>query len=273
MNDDASDLIRLDLYPIGDRANPRRAALVERFKADLDARQVCVLSDFITKEARQRMIGDALAILPKAYRNRSHRTCFLNRNGDPSVNENHPRNTFFDASYRMMAYDLFDADMALPRFYRWPAIRELVADVVGAQRLFLNEDPYQPANVVAYGDGDQSTWHFDRGNDFTVTLMLQAPEAGGVFELAPEVLDDDDPDMRRLADVLQGRSRDVISVDRVPGALVIFRGDRSAHRVSPVKGDTLRLMCVMVYEPKPGVVGRPEVNATVYGPRTSQARA
>jgi len=271
MSDAAADLVRSDQYPIDRVDDPSRTELIKRLRAELDSRQICVLPDFITELAREGLIAEAMERLPQAYRNRSHRTCFLSREADPSVPADHPRNTFFDASYRMMAYDLFGEGTALRRLYRWPALSAFVAEVVGAKRLYLNEDRYQPANVLAYGDGDQSTWHFDRGNDFTVTLMLQAPEAGGAFELAPEILDEDDPSMSRLAALLAGRSSDVTRVDRVPGALVIFRGDRSVHRVAPVKGDTLRLMAVMVFEPKPGVIGRPEVNLTVYGPRVATA--
>jgi hypothetical protein len=39
--------------------------------------------------------------------------------------------------------------------------------------------------------------------------------------------------------------------------------------VSPVVGDRLRIMGVFVYEFAPGVAGDPEVNATIYGPRTA----
>ncbi len=125
--------------------------------------------------------------------------------------------------------------------------------------------------MLSNGDGDRSTWHFDHGNEFTVTIMLQSSDGGGVFEIAPEIIDRDDPSLRRLTDVLLDRSDEVNRVGRSPGSLVIFRGDRSVHRVSPVEGDTLRLMAVFVYEPKPGVVGLPEVNATIYGPRVEQA--
>jgi hypothetical protein len=179
-------------------------------------------------------------------------------------------------SYRMMAYDLFGPGCALPAFYQWEPLRRFVADILGESELYLNADPYQPANVLCYGEGDRSTWHFDRGNEFTVTLMLQEPEGGGIFEIAPEILerqDDDGVDMSALAGVLRGDKTNVIQVPRAPGSLVIFRGDRSVHRVSPIEGDRLRLMAVLVYEQKPGVMGRPEVNATIYGPRVVQGAA
>ncbi len=276
MTVDAATLIRRDLYPLDEPGNPKCGDIAARAKVDLDRDQVCVFEDFITEEARLQMIADVMAILPEAYPNRSHRTCFLNQQPDPALPDDHPKNIFFDASYRMMAYDLFDPASALPAFYGWAPLRDFVARVLGEDRLYLNADPYQPANVLCYGDGDRSTWHFDRGNEFTVTLMLQEPKAGGIFEIAPEILarqDDASADMAPLAAVLNGDKTNVISVPRAPGSLVIFRGDRSVHRVSPIEGDRLRLMAVLVYEKEPGVMGRPEVNATVYGPRVAQGAA
>ena len=276
MTIDAADLIRSELYPLAEDGNLLRSAAIARAKADLDRQQVCVLENFITEDARRRMIADVMATLPDAYPNRSHRTCFLDQRPNLDLPDDHPKNTCFDASYRMMAYDLFDPEGALPAFCLWEPLRRFVADILGEAELFLNADPYQPANVLCYGEGDRSTWHFDRGNEFTVTVMLQEPEAGGIFEIAPEILerqDDDSVDMSALADVLNGDKTNVIQVPRAPGSLVIFRGDRSVHRVSPIEGDRLRLMAVLVYETRPGVLGRPEVNATIYGPRVVQGAA
>ncbi len=59
-----------------------------------------------------------------------------------------------------------------------------------------------------------------------------------------------------------------IEVARTEGALCIFQGCNSLHRVTPVLGGQMRIMAVFVYENQPGVVGDPEVNAAVYGRRT-----
>ena len=71
--------------------------------------------------------------------------------------------------------------------------------------------------------------------------------------------------MWSLSRVLLGDRSKVVSLERREGALVIFRGCHSAHRVTPVAGTRLRQMCVMVYELEPGVIGDPVVNETVYG--------
>jgi len=265
---DASDLVRRDLYPLDALDSPRMAEVIAEARADLDRRQFCVLPDFVTDEARAAMVAEANAAMPDAYVNRSRRTCFLNQNPAPDRPDDHPMNLFFDTRFKIVAFDQFPDEGPTVRLYGWRPVREMIAAIVGLDELYMNEDLYQPSVVLGTRNGDSSPWHFDRGNAFTVTLMLQEPEEGGVFEIVPEIWPDDDADPAELLDILHDRSREgVHSVRRVPGSMVIFRGNRSVHRVTTVEGDTMRLMMVMSYEDRPGVIGRPEVNASVFGPR------
>ena len=168
----------------------------------------------------------------------------------------------------MIAYDQIPESSPLKTFYHHPAVRALIAEIVGEGELFDNEDPYQPANYVCYQDGDESSWHFDADNSFTMTLMIQPSELGGEFEMSPHTRTDADQKYDNVAKVLRGERQDtVVSIGREPGALCIFKGCNSLHRVTPVSGDTLRIMGVFVYEFSPGLVGDAEVNATIYGPR------
>ncbi len=265
-------VVNLEAYPIADPDDPGRKSLVERLRAELERDQVCVLPGFMRRGARERAAAEALAARPLAHHIRDRRNCYLQRNQDPSLPQDHPRNLLFETSSRMIAYDLIPADSPLKTLYHWAATRRLVADIVGAAALYDNADPYQPANMLCFEEGDSSSWHFDSGNAFTVTVMLQAPEAGGAFELVPNARSETDPNHDYLRAVLLGeRPEDVVEVAREAGSLCIFRGCNSLHRVSPIRGDTLRIMGVLVYETEPGVVGDPEVNETVYGPRVAQA--
>lgn len=260
------DVVNLDLYPITDRASPERAALIARLKRDLDDQQYVSLPDFIRPEARERAVADALAALPRAHHNSSNRNCYLQRKGDASLPADHPRNIMLEASTRMLAYDSFPDDCPVKTLYHWEPVRQMVAEIVGAGTLFDNEDPCQPVNLLCYRTGDRSAWHFDSVNAFTMTLMLQASEAGGDFEMVPHTRTDDDQNYDYVRRVLTGEcARDAVSVARSAGALCIFRGCNALHRVSPVEGKSMRIMGVFVYEREPGVVGDPEVNATVYG--------
>jgi hypothetical protein len=140
-----------------------------------------------------------------------------------------------------------------------------VVDIVGAAALYQNEDKYQPVNVNCYGEGDQFAWHFDSWNAFTLTLMLQAAESGGEFEIVPDIRSDEDPRFAEVGSVLRGGSSRVIRVPREPRGMVIFRGCNSMHRVTPVVGSRQRIMSIFVYENEPGIQGDPKVNETVYG--------
>ncbi len=258
-------------YPLdGDSAAV--AALVGTCRAQLDGRQYCSLPGFIRGDAVEEMARQAVPLLPQANPANSRRNCYLQRAGDPSLGNEHPRNIFNQASYRMIAADLLTEGSHLKRLYHWPPFQQMVAAIVGTGRLFPNEDPLQPVNVICYGDGDQSAWHYDSTNAFTMTLMLQAAEEGGLFELAPNTrAGEGDEDIPYMLEVLKGGRDRVATVSREPGELTIFRGCNSLHRVSPVSGDRLRMMAVFVYEEAPGITGDPEVNQTVYG-RTGAER-
>lgn len=256
-----TEVVNTDLYPIdtGDIE-----ALAADHRAALARDQYVVLPDFIRPEARALAIRQIEAALPRAHANASARNCYLHRSGDPAFPPSHPRNHMMEASTLMVAADLLPENSPLKILYRWPETQALVAAIVGVDRLYENEDPMQPVNALCYRAGDRSAWHFDSVNAFTMTLMLQAPDAGGRFEMAPNTRTDDDQRYDNVARVLAGEG-EAVEVGREEGALCIFRGCNSLHRVSPVEGDRMRIMGVFVYEERPGVTGDPEVNATVYG--------
>jgi hypothetical protein len=252
-------------YPI-DRGRNATAHIIEAARRDLGSQQYCSLPGFFGEQAVAEAAAQALDRIDRANPSESLRNCYLHRQGDPALPDDHPRNILNPGRYRMIAADLFDPDAHIKRLYAWDPFRDFVAAIVEEPELFPSEDPLQPVNVICYGDGDQSAWHYDSTNAFTMTLMLQAAEAGGAFQLAPNTRSGpEDEDIPYMQAVLAGKDPRIAEVSRAPGELTIFRGRNSLHRVTQVTGDTLRLMAVFVYESEPGVIGDPEVNMTVYG--------
>jgi carrier-protein-independent halogenase WelO5-like protein len=259
------DIIDLDRYPLaGDTA--KRATLLKSLKSDLDQYQFCALPNFFRPAALAQVVAEASANRAKANDNNSLRNCYFEQIENPDLPKDHPRNIMHNTGNRMLGYEHVPKGSPIRLFYHWPEIRRMVAEIVGAVQLFENEDPWQPANILIYEPGDLSAWHFDSTNAFTMTMMLQAPDAGGAFELVPNTRTDTDQNYDYVQQILLGkRDQDIVEVGRNPGELCIFRGCNSMHRVSEVKGTTRRIMGVFVYEDKPGVIGDPVVNATVYG--------
>ena len=264
------DIINMDIYPVTDPNDPGRQALIERYAGELQNNLYCTLPDFVTVSALEAMTAEAKNLQGIAFHNNSLRNCYLHRQPDPTLKDDHARNLQDRSSTRMIAYDQIPENSPLKTFYHHEAVRSLIAEIVGEGELFDNEDPYQPANYVCYQDGDESSWHFDADNSFTMTLMIQPADQGGEFEMSPHTRTDADQNYDQVAKVLRGeRNETVVSIGREPGALCIFRGCNSLHRVTPVRGDTLRIMGVFVYEFRPGLIGDAEVNATIYGPRVA----
>jgi len=253
-------------YPL-DADDPAAVAdLVGTCRAQLDRQQYCSLPGFFHADAIANLVDETIPLLARANRAESWRNCYLQRDKTPELGDDHPRNIFNHASYRMIAADLFGETSALKRLYYWRPFQDMVAGIVGVDKLYPNEDPLQPVNVICYGDGDQSAWHYDSTNAFTMTLMLQPAHEGGLFELAPNTrYGAGDENIPYMQEVLRGERGRVETVSREAGELTIFRGCNSLHRVSPVEGDRLRMMAVFVYEEEPGIRGDPEVNQTVYG--------
>ena len=256
--------INFDRYPLEDPSAV--AAIIADAKANLDRDQYCSLPDFLTNEALTEEAARVQSLKDKANPANSLRNCYLQRQGDPNLPADHPRNIMHPARYRMLAADLLPDTSALKLMYYWAPFQRMVAGIVGEETLYPSADPLQPVNVICYADGDQSAWHFDSTNAFTMTLMLQAAEKGGDFEMAPNTRESaENEHIPYMTEVLTGPSDRVKSVGRSEGELTIFRGCNSLHRVSPVEGPRDRLMAVFVYENEPGIIGDPEVNMTVYG--------
>ncbi|HSF95206.1 MAG TPA: hypothetical protein VLA52_09290 [Thermohalobaculum sp.] len=252
-------------YPL-DRGGAALERVISDCRTQLESNQYCSLPGFLLPEAVREAAREAKALHGRANPANSRRNCYLQRQGDPGLPADHPRNILLQARYRMIAADLLPGQSHLKSLYYWEPFQEMVAKIVGSPKLYPNEDRLQPVNVICYGEGDQSAWHYDSTNAFTMTLMLHAASEGGVFELAPNTRHGPGADdIPYMTEVLQGGRGRVRTVSRAEGELTIFRGCNSLHRVSPVIGDRARLMAVFVYEDEPGITGDPEVNLTVYG--------
>lgn len=123
-------------------------------------------------------------------------------------------------------------------------------DDAGVAAIKERTDGLGALNVMFYEQGDDLGWHFDNA-DVAVTLMLQAPESGGVFEYVPALRTASDQNPSGVAALLGGDRAGVRTLDPEPGTLSLFRGHLSPHRVTPVQGDVSRINAVVSYADRP----------------------
>jgi hypothetical protein len=124
--------------------------------------------------------------------------------------------------------------------------------------------------VQASRDSEALNWHFDR-SEFTTTILLQAPDQGGELEYRKDLRSADDPNYDGVAAVLRGEDPQVKKQTLKPGALNVFRGVNTLHRVVPVAGPVERLVAIFAFFDRPGVVMTAKDQMGFYGRATAAA--
>jgi hypothetical protein len=257
------DIVDLDRYPLDRPDAPTYADLVARCRADLTERGAAVLEGFAPEAALERARAELAPVLGHAfYAPKTHNPYLVA--DDPAFAPDHPRNAPQATDSATLAYDHIGADTVLERLYRWGRFAPFVADVLGFEALHAYADALSPVNVLVYRPGTQTGWHFDAAS-FVVTLILQQAEGGGVFEYAPFVRTDSDPGFDAVAPLIAGKAAAPGVLAQPAGALVIFTGHYTLHRVTPVTGDRDRLVGVFSLAPEAGRRTDAHNQKTFYG--------
>jgi hypothetical protein len=260
------DILDLDRYPLDQADSAATRALVARCQADLAADGMFNLDRLLRPGAISRAVAEVKPVLERASftHRRSHNIYF--RNDLPGLAPDHPALRNCETVNHTICADQI-AGTVLMRLYQWPPFAAFLAAVMDKPDLYTMADPLARVNVMAYRDGEALNWHFDR-SEFTTTLLLQAPEGGGGFQYRTGLRSGDDPNYDGVARLLEGRDRQVETLHLAPGALNVFRGKNTAHRVTPVAGGRERIIAVFSFYERPGVQFSEEERIGFYGRAT-----
>ncbi len=237
----------LERYPLDQPG--RCELLIERCREELAGLGVCSLPAFVRTAT---IAGAAEELLPLVrersfFHSRRHNIYFTDT--PPGIAADHPALALQETSSRTVCDDQI-AWSFVHALYEWPPLRNFLARVMGKPRLHLMEDPLARVNVMGYREGEGLGWHFDR-SEFTTTLLIQASQDGGHLEYRPDLAQDD---LDGVAGLLEGRDAARCTHVQQAGTLTVFKGRNTAHRVTPVVGETERLIAVFSYFDRPGVV-------------------
>ena len=137
--------------------------------------------------------------------------------------------------------------------------------VLGLAGVYPYPDRLSSIVISVAGDGMELGWHFDTSAS-SVTMLLQAAEAGGVFEYVPAVRDADAGDMGfAMVDKVLDGDEPLHALDFDPGDLVLFRGRNALHRVTPTEGSTTRSLVIFAFNERPDASMSDEALMTFFG--------
>lgn len=266
-----ADFIDLDRYPIDELRSARGRALIADIKRDMSERVICSLPGFLRPAALARMVAEAEALEPLAYRGPTEASPYFYNYRTAELDDlppDHPLARKTPRRLRQIAYDLIPPTTAIWRLYNWDPLTAFLAEAVGVERLYRSADPFQALNISVMDEGGCQHWHFD-ANEVNITLLLQAPEAGGEFEYVPLIRSAENENFDHVKAVLNGSRERVIQLQLEAGALVLFKGHHSMHRVAPVRGARRRFQTILGHNTRPGMVGSRESSILHYGPRVA----
>jgi len=258
-----SALIDTGRYPIATMGQ-RRDDLVASVRAGLADDGCAVLPGFLSTTGRRELLAEAREREPRAFYNPANKANVHLGDADPSLPDDHPRNRFFARTNGFVRADEWDDSTHAKRLYDWSPLRGFLRDCLGKDDLYVYDDPVSNMIVNVQRTGQEFNWHFDT-NEFTITMLLQSADQGGLFEYVPDLRHPTDENEAGVGAVLDGDRRNVRTLDLRPGDLQFFLGRFSLHRVTPNEGASTRLLLIMSFSESPGSVGSVQRTRSLYG--------
>ena len=250
----AQQIIDHQRYPIADKDRPERAVLIEKIQKDLAKDGCAVVKNFLSETGLRDMLNEALDRKDQAYYSEKKACNVYLGDGDPELPEEHPRNVFLPRTNGFITADLLTEDTAARILYHWEPLTRFLADCLGKKELFIYEDPVSNMIVNLGKPGQQFNWHYDT-NEFTITMLLKPAVSDGHFEYVPNLRTSEDECYDEVKKVLDGDRSRITRLELNAGDLQFFLGRFSLHQVTENTGDDDRLLLIMSFTEKPGVIG------------------
>jgi hypothetical protein len=258
------DLVETARYPLSAPGSGGWTAAVTQAREELRSRGCCVLPGFLRSSLLDALREECAAVAPSAHHDVETVNVY-NTTPDPSLPEGHPVRTTMERGNAFVPRDLLGPDLVVSRLYADPQVQGFVAACFDLPEVHELADPLAGLCLNVLAPGREHPWHFDT-NEIAVSLLTQAPEAGGRFEYCPDIRSAQSECFEDVAGVLAGRRPDLVrGVEVRPGALQLFRGRYALHRVTAVEGTTPRYSAILAYSRRPGVVGSVERTRQLFG--------
>ena len=253
-----ADIVDFGRYPL------ESASFGAEARSSLAEHGVLMLEEFIRPDSLSMIQAEASAGQDQAYFCTQSHSVYLTPT-DPLLDPSHPINRQVESSKGCICDDVISPESPLRILYDDPLFRGFIKRATGEAELHPYADPLSSINIHYANRGPELGWHFDNSS-FAVTLLIQKPDAGGLFEYVKDLRDADAGDMNyEGVDALLDGALTPQVLNMEPGTLVLFRGRNSVHRVSPNESDKTRMLAVLAYNSEPGVELSENARVTFYG--------
>ena len=264
MNKRLNSIVDLNKYPIHDLESPTIKKLIKRCKDDLDKHSCSTVPNFILPKSLKIMSQELEKQLDEVYMSKESINPYLYAKEYPSLNKDHPKRTFMNRYNGYLNSDCFPKDSEMKFLYETDELLNFISKCLGVYPIYRWADPLACHAYNVMKPEGILPWHFD-SCEFTLSLMIQKPERGGIFEYCPNIREPGNENFEEVKKVLNGDRTRVKQLKLEPGDLQIFKGRFTLHRVTEIEGKKSRYMCIPAYVLDPWRVNTPEHSKAIYG--------
>ena len=230
----------------------------------LRKKSVLTLENFLNQECLYSIQQEALSLKVKAFYCSQKHTVLLNQY-DESIDKQDPLNIEVTSDKGCVPHDLIEPNSQLNLLYHSSKFKKFLISVLGVKNIFSYKDSLSSINYNYYQNKQQLGWHFDNAS-FAITLMVQSPDKGGVFEYINKGRNYNSNfiDKEFIYSVL----KDDVKVKQLvvnPGTLVLFYGRNYLHRVTPVQSIKPRILVTLNYNQEDNIKLSENARKTFFG--------
>ena len=264
MNERLKTIVDLEKYPIQDLRSQKIKKLISKCKDELDQFSCSTIPNFILPQSLEVMNEELKNKIDKVYMSNKSINSYLYSKDDFSLPKNHPKRIFMERDNGYLNSDLFEKNSEMKFLYEQEELLKFISACLGVSPIYRWADPLACHAYNVMKPEGVLPWHFD-SCEFTLSLMIQKPEKGGIFEYCPFIREPGNENFDEVKKVLDGDRTRVRQLKLEPGDLQIFKGRFTLHRVTKVEGNKPRYLCIPAYVLDPWRVNTPEHSEAIYG--------
>tara|TARA_Y100001935_G_C17288088_1_gene501601 strand:+ start:255 stop:1106 length:852 start_codon:yes stop_codon:yes gene_type:complete len=264
MNRRLSTIVNLKKYPIHDLKSLKMKNLIKKCKNEIEKKSCSVIPNFILPKSLKIMNSELEKQLDEVYMSKESINAYLYAKDDKTLPADHPKRKFMDRYNGYLNSDCFPKNSEMKFLYETEELLNFVSKCLGVEPIYRWADPLACHAYNVMKPNGILPWHFD-SCEFTLSLMIQKPDEGGLFEYCPNIRKPGKENFEEVKKVLDGDRSRVKTLNLQPGDLQIFKGRFTLHRVTRIKGNKSRYMCIPAYVLDPYRVNTPEHSKAIYG--------
>ena len=223
---------------------------------------ILIFNSFIGNNGLKALKNEANVLKEYSYKSSSEYNVYISEH-DHYFTKDSPRNRIMSTSKKCIPNDLIPKNSILQKIYDSTVVRSFFLDLLNKEELHPYQDPLSSININYYDKGDALGWHFDN-SDYTITLLVKNCTEGGVYEFFNDMrYKEGDEDYGFVEKILDEKIKGT-KAESLEGDLMIFKGNKSIHRVTAVeKGE--RILVTFNYNENKGVSLSEQSRKTFFG--------